>query len=67
MIRKSFHILILILCLGLIMTGCPKKTVVEKRNPLSRSQKRPVGWKLNEQQGRRERPKRSKRKRSSQN
>jgi peptidoglycan-associated lipoprotein len=27
MIRKSIGILILILCLGLILTGCPKKTV----------------------------------------
>jgi peptidoglycan-associated lipoprotein len=30
MIRRSFSILILILCLGLILTGCPKKTVVKE-------------------------------------
>jgi len=30
MIKKSFSILILILCIGLIMTGCPKKTVVKE-------------------------------------
>jgi peptidoglycan-associated lipoprotein len=30
MIRRSFTILILILCLGLILTGCPKKTVVKE-------------------------------------
>jgi peptidoglycan-associated lipoprotein len=30
MIRKSFGILILILCFGLILTGCPKKTVVKE-------------------------------------
>jgi peptidoglycan-associated lipoprotein len=30
MIRKSFAILIFILCFGLILTGCPKKTVVKE-------------------------------------
>ncbi len=30
MIRKSIGILIFILCIGLIMTGCPKKTVVKE-------------------------------------
>ncbi len=30
MFRKSFSILILILCLGLILTGCPKKTVLKE-------------------------------------
>ena len=30
MIRKSFGILILILCFVLILTGCPKKTVVKE-------------------------------------
>ena len=30
MIRKSIGILIFILCLGLILTGCPKKTVVKE-------------------------------------
>ncbi len=31
MIRKSFSIFILILCLGLFLEGCPKKTVVVSR------------------------------------
>jgi peptidoglycan-associated lipoprotein len=30
MIARSFSILILILCLGLILTGCPKKTVMKE-------------------------------------
>jgi peptidoglycan-associated lipoprotein len=30
MIKKSYSILILILCVGLIMTGCPKKTVMKE-------------------------------------
>ncbi len=30
MIGRSFSILILILCLGLILTGCPKKTVMKE-------------------------------------
>jgi peptidoglycan-associated lipoprotein len=30
MTKKSFSILILILCMGLIMTGCPKKTVMKE-------------------------------------
>jgi len=30
MLRKSFFIMILICCVGLIMTGCPKKTVVKE-------------------------------------
>jgi peptidoglycan-associated lipoprotein len=30
MVRKSLGILILVLCLGLIMAGCPKKTVVKE-------------------------------------
>jgi len=32
MIKKSFSIFILILCLGLFLVGCPKKTVVVKRD-----------------------------------
>lgn len=30
MVRKSFSIVILILCLGLFMVGCPKKTVIKE-------------------------------------
>ena len=36
MAKKSLSILILILCLGLILTGCPKKTVV-KDEPSARA------------------------------
>ncbi len=32
MIKKSFSIFILILCLGLVLVGCPKKTVVINRD-----------------------------------
>ncbi len=28
--KKSLVVLILILCLGLVLTGCPKKTVVKE-------------------------------------
>lgn len=35
MVKKSFIVLILILCIGLILTGCPKKTVV-KEEPSAR-------------------------------
>jgi peptidoglycan-associated lipoprotein len=38
MIRKSFGILILILCLGLILTGCPKKTVVKEEPSLKKAE-----------------------------
>jgi peptidoglycan-associated lipoprotein len=30
MVRKSLSIIVLILCIGLILTGCPKKTVVKE-------------------------------------
>jgi hypothetical protein len=32
MVKKSFSILILVLCLGLFLVGCPKKTVVVNRD-----------------------------------
>jgi peptidoglycan-associated lipoprotein len=38
MIKKSFSILILILCIGLIMTGCPKKTVVKEEPSTKKSE-----------------------------
>ena len=38
MIKKSFSILILILCIGLIMTGCPKKTVVKEEPSAKKSE-----------------------------
>ena len=38
MIRKGIGILILILCLGLILTGCPKKTVVKEEPSLKKAE-----------------------------
>lgn len=38
MIKKSFSILILIFCIGLIMTGCPKKTVVKEEPTTKKSE-----------------------------
>ena len=38
MVKKSLSIMILILCLGLIMTGCPKKTVVQEEPSIQKSE-----------------------------
>ena len=38
MIRKSIGLLIFILCLGLILTGCPKKTVVKEEPSVKREE-----------------------------
>jgi peptidoglycan-associated lipoprotein len=38
MVKKSFTILILILCIGLILTGCPKKTVVKEEPSIKKSE-----------------------------
>ncbi len=38
MIRKGIGILILILCLGLILTGCPKKTMVKEEASLKKAE-----------------------------
>jgi peptidoglycan-associated lipoprotein len=38
MFRKSLSILILILCLGLIMAGCPKKTMVREEPSVKKSE-----------------------------
>jgi peptidoglycan-associated lipoprotein len=38
MVKKSFSILIVILCLGLIMAGCPKKTVVKEEPSVTKSE-----------------------------
>ena len=38
MIKKSFSILIPIFCIGLIMTGCPKKTVVKDEPTTKKSE-----------------------------
>jgi len=38
MFRKSLSIIILILCFGLILTGCPKKTVVKEEPSVKRAE-----------------------------
>ena len=38
MIRKSLSIIILILCFGLILMGCPKKTVVKEEPSVKRAE-----------------------------
>ena len=38
MIRKSFTIIIFILCFGLILSGCPKKTVVKEEPSLKKEE-----------------------------
>ena len=38
MVKKSLSLLILILCLGLIMTGCPKKTVMKDEPSVTKSE-----------------------------
>jgi peptidoglycan-associated lipoprotein len=49
MIKKSFSILILIFCIGLIMTGCPKKTVV-KDEPTTKKSEEAVKKEAKEQE-----------------
>ena len=39
--KKGLVVLVLILCLGLLLTGCPKKTVV-KEEPSMRKAEEPV-------------------------
>ena len=38
MVKKSLSLLILILCVGLIMMGCPKKTVVKEEPSVAKSE-----------------------------
>ena len=38
MVKKSFSIFILILCLGLFLEGCPKKTVVKEQPSVQKSE-----------------------------
>ena len=38
MVRKNLSIIILILCFGLILTGCPKKTVVKEEPSVKRAE-----------------------------
>lgn len=41
-IRKSFSLIILILCLGLIVSGCPKKTVMKDEPSVKKAEESPV-------------------------
>jgi peptidoglycan-associated lipoprotein len=43
MIRKSLSIIILILCFGLILMGCPKKTVVKEEPSVKRAEELAAG------------------------
>ena len=43
MVRKSFCLFILILCLGLIMAGCPKKTVVKEEPSFRKAEELAAG------------------------
>ncbi len=38
MIRKSYLVLVLVLCLGLILSGCPKKTVMKDEPAAKKSE-----------------------------
>ncbi len=38
MVRKSLSVMILILCFGLILTGCPKKTVVKEEPSVKKAE-----------------------------
>ena len=38
MVRKSLSIMILMLCLGLILSGCPKKTVVKEEPSIKKAE-----------------------------
>jgi len=56
--KKGLVVLVLILCLGLLLTGCPKKTVM-KEEPSMRKAEEPVTESKNpgrgSQEGKRER------------
>jgi peptidoglycan-associated lipoprotein len=43
MVRKSLSIIILILCFGLILMGCPKKTVVKEEPSVKRAEELAAG------------------------
>jgi hypothetical protein len=38
MVRKSLGIIILILCVGLTMVGCPKKTVIKEEPSVKKAE-----------------------------
>jgi peptidoglycan-associated lipoprotein len=42
MVRKSLGIVILILCLGLVMTGCPKKAVIKEEPSVKKAEETAV-------------------------
>ena len=54
MVRKNLHIFILILCLGLILIGCPKKTVVKEEPSIKKEYEQTREMKPKEEQGAKE-------------
>ena len=54
MVRKSLSILVLMLCLGLIMVGCPKKTVVKEEPSIKKEAEPTKEMKPKEEQGAKE-------------
>ena len=54
MARRSLGILIVVLCLGLVMAGCPKKTVVKEEALAKREAEQTKGMKPKEEQGAKE-------------
>ena len=54
MVRKNLHIFIPMLCLGLILIGCPKKTVVNEEPSIKKEAERTREMKPKEEQGAKE-------------
>jgi len=54
MVRKNLDIFILILCLGLILIGCPKKTVVKEEPSIKKESEQTREMKPKEEQGAKE-------------
>jgi len=54
MVKKNLHIFIPILCLGLILIGCPKKTVVKEEPSIKKESEQTREMKPKEEQGAKE-------------
>ena len=54
MVRKNLHIFVPILCLGLILIGCPKKTVVKEEPSIKKEAEPTREMKPKEEQGAKE-------------
>ncbi len=54
MVKKNLHIFIPILCLGLILIGCPKKTVVKEEPSVKKESEQTKEMKPKEEQGAKE-------------